>query len=120
MVSPWGCAMTSWKRERDRLVEQTLAFMQSVAGKRGPHSLSAPPASATSQVGSAPGSTSRLFSPPAPGRPSLKSERDEIMQRVAAFRAHQGKLIREREAYYLEVQAKIRTVMSGDSHAGRT
>jgi hypothetical protein len=50
----------------------------------------------------------------------LKSERDEIMHRVAAFRAHQGKLIREREAYYLEVQAKIRTVMSGDSHAGRT
>ncbi len=61
---------------------------------------------------------------PAPGhiapasRPppsSLRSEREEIMQRVATFRAHQGKLIKEREAYYLEMQARIRTVIGNDA-----
>ena len=35
------------------------------------------------------------------------SERDEILQRVSNFRAHQEKMAREREDYYLQVKAKM-------------
>lgn len=42
-------------------------------------------------------------------KPSLASERAEILRRVASFRAHQLKLGQEREKYYEGVQEKIRT-----------
>jgi hypothetical protein len=35
------------------------------------------------------------------------SERDEIRQRVDNFRAHQEKMARERQDYYLQVRAKM-------------
>ena len=35
------------------------------------------------------------------------SERDEIRQRVSNFKAHQEKLAREREDYYLQVKARM-------------
>jgi hypothetical protein len=37
----------------------------------------------------------------------LTSERDEILQRVSNFRAHQEKMAREREDYYLQAKAKM-------------
>jgi hypothetical protein len=36
-----------------------------------------------------------------------RSERDEIMQRVANFKAHQQRMTREREDYYSQVRAAI-------------
>jgi hypothetical protein len=36
-----------------------------------------------------------------------RSERDEILQRVSNFRAHQQKMAREREDYYLQAKAKM-------------
>ena len=35
------------------------------------------------------------------------SERDEIRQRVDNFKAHQEKIAREREDYYLQVKARM-------------
>ena len=42
--------------------------------------------------------------------------RDEIMQRVEGFRAHQEKLRREREDYYLEMTEKMRAMLRDDIH----
>ncbi|UZE46795.1 hypothetical protein ONR75_17195 [Rhodopseudomonas sp. P2A-2r] len=36
------------------------------------------------------------------------------MRRVAAFKAHQHRLIKERESYYASVQSQIRTVLGDD------
>jgi hypothetical protein len=38
-------------------------------------------------------------------------EREDIRQRVAGFKAHQEKLRREREQYYLEMTAKLRDML---------
>jgi hypothetical protein len=35
------------------------------------------------------------------------SERDEIQQRISKFKAHQEKMARAREDYYLQVKAKM-------------
>jgi hypothetical protein len=95
-----------WKRERDLLIAQTMAFVQSVTRKT------------TEAEG-------RLESIPLDGptgvelpvelvvtaRPSLvrHSElREEIQGRVAAFRAHQQLFDRDRDAYYNSVLAKVR------------
>ena len=67
--------MVDWKADLDMLVEETMAFANSV------------------RVG-----------PPLPRAvvPSvswMKSEREEIMHRVANFKAHQLRFIREREDF---------------------
>jgi hypothetical protein len=45
-------------------------------------------------------------------RPSMSSERAEILHRVASFKAHQVKLGQDREKYYERVQEKIRTSLA--------
>ena len=42
-------------------------------------------------------------------------ERDEIWQRIASFRAHQKKMAREREDYYLETKARMLASLAGRS-----
>jgi hypothetical protein len=37
------------------------------------------------------------------------SERDEILRHVSNFRAHQEKMAREREDYYLQARARMTT-----------
>jgi hypothetical protein len=57
-----------------------------------------------------------------PAKPTASSdisERAYITQRVAAFRARQGRMIEEREAYYETVKAKIQTVLGNESRNGR-
>jgi hypothetical protein len=44
-------------------------------------------------------------------RVTASQEREEIRQRVAGFKAHQEKLRREREQYYLEMTAKMRAML---------
>lgn len=103
--------MTSWMKERDRLVAQTLAFVQGVAAAK-PFLAATPPA--------APPAPPQLAEPktlprtPSSRVPAPVSERDEIMRRVAAFKAHQHRLIKERESYYASVQSQIRTVLEND------
>jgi hypothetical protein len=95
-----------WKKERDLLIAQTMAFVQSVTGK-------------TTEAGGRPESISlddsteagRPVEPLAAARPSpvRHSElREEIRGRVAAFRAHQELFLRDRDEYCNSVMAKVR------------
>lgn len=52
-------------------------------------------------------------------RYSAASDRSDIAQRVAIFRARQVTLNREREAYYISVQTRIRASLQNDPDSGR-
>jgi hypothetical protein len=72
--------MPNWKADLDSLVEQTMAFTKSVQAQQPmPRTIVEP---------------NRI-----PAVNWMISERDEIEDRVAKFRAHQQRLIREREDY---------------------
>jgi len=141
--------MASWMEERDRLVAQTLAFVQQVAAARPTTPVAAAPVAvapvdgnnafseettAASQMAgsdvpapSAPtaAATQQIATPVSPpvaatAEPlAVLSERDEIMRRVAAFRAQQGRIIAERDAYYEAVKDKIKTSLGNESGDGR-
>jgi len=91
--------MKWWMRERDQLIEQTLAFVEGVAAaspKRtdGPARIEPP----------------RPVEPPKPVGPGfMASERAEIERRVANFRARQQKFQRERDEHYHAVFSKTRS-----------
>lgn len=132
--------MASWKEERDRLVAQTLAFVQQVASA---HPTTASKLGMTSTGAPLPGSSpvveaidapiantvvldAQLESaavpsnvaadlPVRPTQYATASERSDITQRVAAFKARQTTLNREREAYYDSVQARIRSSLRNDT-----
>jgi hypothetical protein len=129
-----------WKKERDLLVAQTLAFVQSVAGTKGV---------AKADAGNADGRTDaikpgidaalidaiRLVAPPdtrqGPGdmpaniqanniqtpafqlsRASVPSEfRAEMQTRVANFRKHQERFNRDRDEYYSATFARLRAAI---------
>jgi hypothetical protein len=92
-----------WKRNLDALIESTMAFVKDV--KREPiPDLSA--AMTTAEQALADTSKPDLSCAVLPiVRPT--SERDEIRQRVSNFKAHQEKMAREREDYYLQVKARM-------------
>lgn len=147
--------MTSWKEERDRLVAQTLAFVQQVTAANPSASqlhksvqplrepTAAPAVSEVAATQMTPASTDNNLPPvavssvagtqgseaPSPqlltvamlpnhALYSAASVRADIVQRVAAFKARQSQIGREREAYYETIQARIRTTLgtnpSGD------
>jgi hypothetical protein len=94
--------MKWWMRERDQLIEQTMAFVEGVAAA-GPKRTSAPPV-----VQAEP---SRPVEPTKPAAPAfIASERAQIEKRVANFKAQQQKFQREREEHYNAVFAKTRFV----------
>jgi hypothetical protein len=121
----------SWKLERDSLIAQTLAFVESITGKREetgrseaalahvtqpkmgepefatqPSRVVFPKISETSQK---PPST-----PPVPTseRPFTPGEMAaEIRARVASFRAHQERFNREREEYFATTLARLRAAI---------
>ena len=119
-----------WMRERDLLIAQTMAFVQSVSGKM-------PEAEKTAAVSLTLLSveTSHTTSAPAPvpdieallavgdavaappkaapkARLDLRDElQAEIQARVANFRAHQERFTREREAYCSATMAKVHAVL---------
>ena len=97
-----------WQQERDLLIAQTMAFVQSVAGK---------PAVADRRFESAPPSEAVSVAPPrealAPPRlfPLKHSDlRDEVARRVAAFRANQQLFDRGRNEYCNATLARARAI----------
>jgi hypothetical protein len=111
-----------WVRERDLLITQTMAFVQSITGKK-PETDARPEARINSEAHiefapieeiEAVERPVEIIPPPArpPSTrpsPAPHSEiREEIQRRVAAFRAHQQLFEREREAYFNAVLAKAR------------
>jgi uncharacterized protein (DUF2461 family) len=86
----------TWKQERDLLLAQTMAFVQSVAAK------------ATDTVDILPPRLSPI------GQSDL---RDEIRRRVAAFRVRQQAFDRDRDAYCNAMMAKAR---ASSEHAAKS
>jgi hypothetical protein len=124
-----------WMKERDALIAQTKAFVQSVAGRR-PENANEPGrvelnATETARTEDAvlterpapvewPVSfesaekVERIVLPPleAPARVLPQSDvRKEIQSRVAAFQAHQHRFHRERDAYFNSVLVKVRSAI---------
>jgi hypothetical protein len=126
-----------WMRERDLLIAQTMAFVQSVTGKRpDADKLAAPSIAAvvhaspeTSQpvtrtpsfpdIAALLADTSIPVEPSRPAQIALSNMRgdfqSEIRARVANFRAHQERFSREREAYCSATMAKVQASLRDDS-----
>jgi hypothetical protein len=111
--------MKLWMRERDQLIEQTLAFVQGVAAAKPARAAAASPARAEPAKPAAqaiPAELAREMPRPAgispiiapPGLIPMASERAEIERRVAKFKAQQQKFQRAREAHYDAIFSKAR------------
>jgi hypothetical protein len=123
----------NWKQERDALIAQTMAFVESVAARRedagrldigSATALRALPVfPIQGQPEPAPKPLSRLepvklgerplplSGQPAPAapRPIVPREMvDEIRARVAGFRVHQERFNREREEYFSKTLARLK------------
>jgi hypothetical protein len=121
----------SWKKERDALIAQTMAFVQSVTGKReeashldggfapapaaelpalrelDPSLRPAPkPVEPVRIAERAPAAASPAPRPMAPGDMA-----SEIRARVASFRAHQERFNREREQYFSATLERLRAAI---------
>jgi hypothetical protein len=126
-----------WMRERDLLIAQTMAFVQSVTGKKPdadklfavsaavavPHPSDAPQSSTHTSV--IPDIAALLADTSIPVQPSRPAQivsqnipvdfQSEIRARVANFRAHQERFSREREAYCSATMAKVHASLRDDS-----
>jgi len=121
-----------WAKERDALIAQTLAFVQSVTGKTPDAepsveaAIEAAPINAVEEkktiehepiehkIKTAGPSSSIEIS-----RLNLATDfRSEMQARVANFRAHQERFHREREAYFSATLAKARAGIESDSAPG--
>ena len=128
-----------WMRERDALIAQTLAFVQSVTGRRGageplptvvPELPPAPPPAAIPSpvvpgIVEAPTSLAASgletrslekgaepVSPSASPRPLVPSDfQRELKARIESFRAHQERFNREREEYFSATLARLRAAI---------
>jgi hypothetical protein len=80
--------MPNWKADLEALVEETMAFPKNIRVE--------PPMPRT------------VVEPNRMPPVNLKSERDEIRQRVANFKAHQERFAREREDFAASLLQKMR------------
>jgi hypothetical protein len=123
----------SWKKERDLLIAQTMAFVQSVTGKKPDAELTEakPDIEPAHEAKPAPVSAvemlaAEIIAPPQAGshgssqatslanirmpRAAVSNDiRSEMQARVANFRAHQERFNREREEYFSATLKKLRT-----------
>ena len=128
-----------WMKERDLLIAQTMAFVQSVTGKKpDAGQFGATPAAFASPEAPAPVDAPKpaavsipdieamlaetiapAAEPPKPApiaRPEIKVDfQSEIRARVANFRAHQERFNREREAYCSATMAKVHASLREDT-----
>ena len=117
-----------WMRERDLLIAQTMAFVQSVTGKRPDAAFAAVTPGAVAPVAAAAfvpdieallADTSVTSEAPKPAqivRPDIRGDfQSEIRARVANFRAHQERFTREREAYCSATMAKVHAALRDDA-----
>jgi hypothetical protein len=125
-----------WMKERDLLIAQTMAFVQSVTGKKPDAGMLAgvPEAAkiTTTAVDIAAVLTETTIIPEAPKFEALKPEppkpepskpiqipraepqvdfQSEIKARVANFRAHQERFLRERDEYCSATMDKVRAAL---------
>jgi hypothetical protein len=111
-----------WMRERDLLIAQTMEFVQSVTGKKPDGEKPVAFSAATSPAPTMPDIEAMLAEaianpePPKPlqiSRTVLRSEyQNEIQARVANFRAHQQRFLKEREDYCSTTMAKVQKALN--------
>lgn len=116
-----------WMQERDLLIAQTMAFVQSVTGKKpdadalmaAPTAEQAPTAGVSvTAIEAILVETIAIAEPPRPVRPiqvalpDLRGDfQSEIKARIANFRAHQQRFLKEREEYCSATMAKVRAAL---------
>jgi hypothetical protein len=114
-----------WMRDRDLLIAQTMAFVQSVTGKKPEADIftrgDVPAVTPTRlpDVEAMLAETVSVQEPPIPEPPrpvpvrsAGRSEyQSEIQARVEKFRAHQAKFNREREAYCSATVARMQAAL---------
>ena len=96
--------MMNWKQELDALTESTMAFVREIRHQPTPDLPVAIPAEQAP-----PTDTPKPVDQRATIVPTVwaTSQRDEVRQRVSSFKAHQEKITREREDYYLQMKTKM-------------
>jgi hypothetical protein len=106
--------MKLWMRERDQLIETTLAFVEGVSGARARNAAVAPMRTEPPEKAEPvrPTEPMAIMLPVSPA-----SERAEIERRVAKFKAQQQKFQREREASYAEIFSKTRATRGNAARA---
>ena len=116
-----------WIAERDALIAQTMAFVQSVTGKKDDfHPPEIPMATAAASVQIVPVKTvvetePLQAAPPAqpspllPPRAASHDVRTEMQARIANFRKHQERFEREREEYCAATLTKLRAAIRDPS-----
>jgi hypothetical protein len=114
IAAGWGFTM-NWKQEHDLLIAQTMAFARSVNARApqadpGPENIGAENARLEPSPINAPAEAAPRVEPLPVALPSVRyaSLREEIRGRVAAFRAHQELIRRDRDEYYKAVLARVR------------
>ena len=97
-----------WKMERDLLIAQTMAFVQSVTAKKTDAEdwAESIPLNQPAEVARPAHAVPVIRPIPPAARPN--DMREEIRGRVAAFRAHQELFRRDRDKYCESVLAKVR------------
>jgi hypothetical protein len=125
--------MMKWAKERDLLIAQTMAFVQSIAGSAKPSEIETR-AKARIELAPVEFTAAKFVSsdeiekverpvevvPVMRPRPLPRSDiREEIQGRVAAFRAHQQLFDRDRDAYFNSVLARLRASAPSQPKAPR-
>lgn len=111
-----------WIQERDALIAQTMAFVQSVTGRRGDAPAPAVPFAAPASVKintfeeASAGIEPPPAAPPPPARIALQPRpgtdfRSEMEARIANFRKHQQRFEREREEYCSATLNRLRAAI---------
>ena len=114
----------SWKADRDSLIAQTMAFVQSVTGRREELrpdlraelrpveiDVRAELATALEIVDADERPPMLHVVRPAPNPVALSDIQKEIRERVASFRAHQQRFNKEREDYFNATISKLKASM---------
>jgi len=110
-----------WIQERDALIAQTMAFVQSVSGRKEdvsrfdpglyraaaaePQAVPAPTAPTPMKILEIPGPPKNIPLSPQFQKVDVKTE---IQGRIASFRAHQERFKRERHEYFSATLARLR------------
>jgi len=127
----------SWKKDRDTLIAQTMAFVQSVTGRKdeagGANAAFVPPSAEATVMEALERDLTplkakppvlepvRFAAPPSPppalpadtiARSKVQGEMaNEIRARIASFRAHQERFNRERDEYFAATLARLRNAI---------
>ncbi len=106
-----------WVRERDLLIAQTLAFVQSVSGKK-PAAEARPDLKTRidrqlevvvqNAVATEPVRNDRILELRAKSALPPNDFRQEIQSRIALFRAHQQRFHKERDEFFVATMAQLR------------